>query len=69
MNLSRYGKNPLFFQIVRKAIEWRPRRRWENNIRVDLGEIGINKRNWVDSVQDRHYWRALVNAALSRQIP
>ena len=29
--------------------------------RMDLKEIGINKRNWVDSVQDRDYWRALVN--------
>ena len=31
----------------------RPRRRWEDNIRMDLKEIGINKRNWVDSAQDR----------------
>ena len=33
----------------------RPRRRWEDNIRMDLEEIGINKRNWVDSAQDRDY--------------
>ena len=31
----------------------RPRRRWEDNIREDLKEIGINTRNWVDSAQDR----------------
>ena len=31
---------------------------------MDLEEIGINARNWVDSAQDRNYWRALVNAAL-----
>ena len=43
----------------------RPRRRWEDNIRMDLKEIGINTRNWVDSAQDRDYWRALVNAALN----
>ena len=42
----------------------RPRRRWEDNIRMDLEEIGINVGNWVDSAQDRHYWRAIVNAAL-----
>ena len=41
----------------------RPRRRWKNNIRIDFKEIGINTRNWVDSAQDREYWRALVNAA------
>ena len=38
----------------------RPRRRWEDNIRMDLEEIGINAGNWVDSARDRNYWRALV---------
>jgi hypothetical protein len=42
----------------------RPRRRWVNNIRMDLEEIGINAGNWVDSEKDRNYWRVLVNAAL-----
>ena len=46
----------------------RPRRIWEDNIRKDLNEIGINTRNWVDSAQDRDYWRALVNAALNLRI-
>ena len=35
--------------------------RWKDNIRMDLKEIDINTRNWVDSAQDRDYWRALVN--------
>ena len=47
----------------------RPRRRWEDNIRMDLEEIGINMGNWVDSAQDRNYWRALVNAALNLRVP
>ena len=47
----------------------RPRRRWEDNIRMDLEEIGINAGNWVDSPQDRNYWRALVNAALNLRVP
>ena len=47
----------------------RPRRRWEDNIRMNLEEIGINAGNWVDSAQDRHYWRALVNAALNLRVP
>ena len=42
----------------------RPRHRWEDNIRMDLEEISTNAINWVDSAQDRDYWRALVNAAL-----
>ena len=33
----------------------RPRRRWEDNIRMDLEEIGINAGNWADSAQDRDY--------------
>jgi hypothetical protein len=43
----------------------RLRRRWEDNIRMDLKEICINTRNWVDSAQDMYYWRALVNAAFT----
>ena len=46
----------------------RPRRRWEGNIRMDLKEIGIDTRNWVDSAQDRDYWRALVNSALDLRV-
>ena len=47
----------------------RPRCRWEDNIRMDLEEMGINARNWVDSAQDRNYWGALVNAALNLRVP
>ena len=45
----------------------RPRYRWEDNVRMDLTvrEIGVNVRDWVDSAQDRDYWRALVNVVLS----
>ena len=54
---------------TRKRPLWRPRRRWEDNIRMDLEEISINAGNWVDSAQDKDYWRALVNAALSLRFP
>ena len=47
----------------------RPRRRSEDNIRMDLEEIGINAGNWVDSARDRSYWRALVNGALNLRVP
>ena len=36
---------------------------------MDLKEIGINMRNWVDSAPDRAYWRALVNAASNLRVP
>ena len=47
----------------------RPRRRWEDTIRMDLEEIGTNAGNWVDSAQDRDYWKALVKAALNLRVP
>ena len=46
----------------------RPRRRWEDNIRMDLEDRGISAGNWVDSAQDRNYWRALVDAALNLRV-
>ena len=46
----------------------RPGRRWEDNIRMDLKEIGIHTWNWVDWGQDRDYWRAPVNAALNFRV-
>ena len=44
-------------------------RRWEDNIKMDLKEIGVSVRSWIDSAQDRDYWRALVNAALNLWVP
>ena len=47
----------------------RARRRWKDNFRMDIEEIGINAGNWVDSAQNRNYWRALVNTALNLRVP
>ena len=47
----------------------KPRFRWEDNIRMELKEIVINTRNWVDSAQNKDYWRSLVNAALTIRVP
>ena len=54
---------------TRKRSLGRSRRRWEDNIRMDLEEIGINAGNWVDPAQDRNYWRAHVNVALNLRVP
>jgi hypothetical protein len=39
----------------------RPRRRWVDNIRMDLGEVGWDDVDWIGLAQDRNWWRALVN--------
>jgi hypothetical protein len=47
----------------------RPRRRWADNIRMDLGEVGWGDVDWSDLAQDRNSWRALVNSVLKRRVP
>ena len=69
MNGGRSAFKILTGKPRRKRPLGRPRRRWEDNIRMGLEEIGINAGNLIDSPQDRNYWRALVNAALNLRVP
>jgi hypothetical protein len=47
----------------------RPRRRWVDDIRMDLGEVGWGDVDWVDLAKDRNRWRALVNSVLNHRVP
>jgi hypothetical protein len=47
----------------------RPRRRWVDNIKIDLREIGWDAMDWIDLAQDRDRWRALVNTVMNLQVP
>ena len=47
----------------------RPRRRWEDNIKMDLHEVGCGGINWIELAQDRDRWRALVNAVMNLRVP
>jgi hypothetical protein len=47
----------------------RPRRRWVDNIRMDLGEEGWSDVDWICLAQDRNRWRALVNSVLNLRVP
>jgi hypothetical protein len=49
------GKRPLI----------RPRRKWVDHIKIDLGEIGWNGMDWIHLAQDRDQWRALVNTVIN----
>jgi hypothetical protein len=46
----------------------RPRRRWENNIKMDLREKGIDGANWIRLTQDRVQWRAFVSTEMNLQL-
>ena len=50
-----------------KRLLGRPRLRWED-VKMDLKEISVDARNWVDSAQVRGYWKALVDVALKFQV-
>jgi len=52
------GKRPL----------WRPRRRWEDNIKMDLREVG-GSGDWMELVQDRDRWRVFVNKVMNFRAP
>jgi hypothetical protein len=46
-----------------------PRRRWKDNIKMDLLEMGVNFVDWIGLAQDRYRWRALVNAVMNLRVP
>jgi hypothetical protein len=47
----------------------RPRRRWEDNIKMDLQEVGCGGMDWIELAQDRAKWRLFVNALISLRVP
>jgi len=53
------GKRPL----------WRPRRRWVDNITMDLQEVGCGYMDWIGLAQDRERWPTLVSAVMNLRVP
>jgi hypothetical protein len=51
----------------RRPLGW-PRRRWEDNIRMDLQEVGWGDMDWIDMAQDSDRWRALVSAVMNLRV-
>ena len=47
----------------------RPKRRWEDNIKLDFQEVGFGDMDWIEMAQDRDRWRALVTAVMNIRVP
>jgi hypothetical protein len=62
-------KRKAYRKLERKRPLGRPRRRWVDNIRMDLGEVGWCDVDWIGVAKDRKRWRALVNSVLNLRVP
>jgi hypothetical protein len=67
--LARLGQKRNAYRLLvgkpREKPLGRPKRRWLDNIRMDLGEVGWGDVDWIGLAQDRNRWRALVNSVLN----
>ena len=54
---------------MRERINWEPRCRWKDNIKMDLQEVGCEGMDWIKLAQDRDIWWALVNAVMNLRVP
>jgi hypothetical protein len=68
-----YGERGVFRVLVGKPEGKRPlgmsSRRWEDNIKMNLQEVGCGGMEWFDMAQDRDRWRALVTAVMNLRVP
>jgi hypothetical protein len=68
------GKSRCAYRVLvgkpqgKKPLE-RPRRRWDDNINMDLQEVGCEGVDWIELAQDRDRWRDLVNAVMNLRVP
>jgi hypothetical protein len=67
------GKRNVYRLLVGKPEGKKPlgreRRRWMDNIKMDLSEIGLSVVDWIGLAQDRYRWRALANAVMNLPVP
>jgi hypothetical protein len=73
IHVARMGEERKVYKILLGKSEGkrplgRPRRRWEDGIRMDLGEIGLGGVDWIRLDQDRDRWRAVVSAVMNLRV-
>ena len=71
---ARLGEIRAIYMVLVEKLEGkrplgRPRRRWEDNINMDLQEVGCEGMEWIDLAQDRDRWRALANRVMNLRVP
>jgi hypothetical protein len=67
-HVARMGEKKSAYRFLVGKAEGRPRRRWVDNIRMGLGEMGWGDMDWIGLAQDRNRWRGLVNAVLNLRV-
>jgi hypothetical protein len=73
-NVARMGEKKNVYRLLVGKPEGmrplgRPRRRWIDNIKMDLLEIGVRVVDWIGLAQDRYRWRTLVNSVMNLRVP
>jgi len=73
-NVAQMGESRDVYRVLvgkteRKRPLGRPRRRWEDNIKIYLQKVGCWSKDWIDPAEDRDRWRALVSAVMNHRVP
>ena len=73
-HVARMGEERVVYRVLVGKLEGnrplgRPRRRWVDNIRMDLQEVGYGYMDWIGLAQDRDRWRTLVSAVMNLRVP